>query len=128
MELSTSLIQASASRRRSKAQIEEEKLQSKLKEQEIQEKLAAWDQMEMALEESERKRQRLVEQSESMQQIYDDGLIKKSEAGGYEVVGDPEEQQDLQAKRSKPKRRANIEPLNYDDVSVDLDLQEGELD
>ena len=128
MELSTSLIQASASRRRSKAQIEEEKLESVRKEQEIKEKLAAWDQMEAALEESERKQQHLREQSEAAQQIYDDGLIKKSAAGGYEVVDDPEEQQDLLAKRSKTKRRGNIEPHIYDDVSVDLDLQEGELD
>ena len=80
------------------------------------------------MEKSELKRQLLVEQSESMQQIYDDGLIKKNETGSYEVVGDQAEQQQLQAKRSKPKKRANIEPLNYDDVSVDLDLQESDLD
>ena len=84
--------------------------------------------MEAALEASEQKRQVLKEQSESMQQIYDDGLIKKNEAGGYEVVGDPDEQQQLLAKRSKTKKRGNIQPLNYDDVSVDLDLQEGDLD
>jgi hypothetical protein len=84
--------------------------------------------MEAALEASEQKRQVLKEQSESMQQIYDDGLIKKNEAGGYEVVGDPGEQQQLLAKRSKTKKRGNIQPLNYDDVSVDLDLQEGDLD
>ena len=98
------------------------------KEQEIQEKLAAWDQMEAALEESERKRQVLKRQSESMQQIYEDGLIKKNEAGTYEVVGDPTEREELLELRSKKKRRGNIDPLNYSDVSVDLDLQEGDLD
>jgi hypothetical protein len=84
--------------------------------------------MEAALQQSEQKRQLLQHQSESMAQIYSDGLIKKNETGAYEVVGDAAEQQQLQAKRSKPKKRANIEPLNYDDVSVDLDLQEGDLD
>ena len=68
--------------------------------------------MEAALEKSEQKRQVLKEQSESMQQIYDDGLIKKNEAGCYEVVGDQGEQQQLLAKRSKTKKRGNIQPLN----------------
>ena len=80
------------------------------------------------MQQSEQKRQLLQHQSESMAQIYSDGLIKKNETGAYEVVGDAAEQQQLQAKRSKPKKRGNIPPLNYDDVSVDLDLQEGDLD
>ena len=63
-----------------------------------------------------------------MQQIYDDGLIKKNDTGIYEVVGDETERKVLQAKRSKPKKRGNIEPLNYDNLSVDLDLQEGDVD
>ena len=63
-----------------------------------------------------------------MQQIYDDGLIKKNDTGIYEVVGDETERKVLQAKRSKPKKRGNIEPLNYDNLSVDLDLQEGDID
>ena len=84
--------------------------------------------MEAALEESERKRQNLKEQSESMQQIYDDGLIKKNTAGAYEVVGDPSEREELLQKRSKKKRRENIDPHKYSDGSVDLDQQEGDLD
>ena len=80
------------------------------------------------MEESERKRQNLKEQSESMQQIYDDGLIKKNAAGTYEVVGDPSEREELFEKRSKKKRRGNIDPLNYDDISEDQDQQEGDLD
>ena len=34
-----------------------------------------------------------------MQQIYDDGLIKKNEAGSFEVVNDPAEQEVIKAKR-----------------------------
>ena len=63
-----------------------------------------------------------------MQQIYDDGLIKKNTAGTYEVVNDPSEREELFEKRSKKKRRGNIDPLNYDDISVDQDQQEGDLD
>ena len=63
-----------------------------------------------------------------MRQIYDDGLIKKAEDGGYQIVESAEEREEIKARRSKPKKRGNIEPLNYDDVSVDLDLQEGDLE
>ena len=62
-----------------------------------------------------------------MRQIYDDGLIKKADDGGYQIVESPEEREQIKATRSKPKKRGNIEPMNYDDVSVDLDLQEGDL-
>ena len=47
-------MKATAKRRRSKAQILEEKEAALKKELEMKEKLAAWSQMEAALEESER--------------------------------------------------------------------------
>jgi hypothetical protein len=49
-------MKATASRRRTKAQIEEEKLDAAKKERDIQAKLAHWDEMEQALEESETQR------------------------------------------------------------------------
>ena len=63
-----------------------------------------------------------------MHQIYDDGLIKKNDDGIFEVVHDPAEAQELQEKRSKPKRRGNIpaEQMQLDDV--DPDIQEGDLE
>ena len=70
----------------------------------------------------------LQEQSEAMSQVYQDGLIKKNDQGGYELVQSEQERQYLQEKRSKPKRRGNVDPLHYDDPSVDLDLQEGDLE
>jgi hypothetical protein len=59
-------MKASSSRRRTKAQIEEEKLETARKEQEINDKLAHWDQMEAALEKSERTAEKLRRQSSSM--------------------------------------------------------------
>ena len=59
-------MKASAVRRRTKAQIEEEKANASLKEQEIADKLAAWDRLEMALEESERKKDRMQQQVSSL--------------------------------------------------------------
>ena len=45
------MMKASAKRRRSKAQILEDKASAQKKEAELQEKLAQWDQMEKALKE-----------------------------------------------------------------------------
>ena len=122
------LMKASAARRRTKVQIEEEKLNASLKEQEIQEKLQAWDQLEKALEESEAKQERMKQQVSSIQNLYDDGLIKKMDDGKYVVVESKEEKEQLKEKRSKPKRRGNIEPLNYDEGSIDLGLDQEDLE
>ena len=63
-----------------------------------------------------------------MQNLYDDGLIKKTENGDYAVVESPEEKEQLKEKRSKPKRRGNIEPLSYEEASIDLGLDEQDLE
>ena len=52
-------MKASAARRRTKVEIEEEKLNASVKEQEIAAKLAAWDRLEAELEESEAKMERM---------------------------------------------------------------------
>ena len=54
--ISGHLMKESSKRRRTKAQIEEEKQESIRKETEIREKLAAWSDMERMLEESERQK------------------------------------------------------------------------
>ena len=63
-----------------------------------------------------------------MQNLYDDGLIKKMDDGKYAVVESPEEKEQLKAKRSKPKKRGNIEPMNYDEASIDLGLDQEDLE
>jgi hypothetical protein len=54
-----------------------------------------WDQMEQQVQKSEQKAEKLRRQSESMSQIYMDGLIKKNDAGLFELVQDPSEAQEL---------------------------------
>ena len=61
--ISGHLMKASAKRRRTKAEIAEEKLETARKEAVIQERMAYMERMEQALEESERKRQQLYDQS-----------------------------------------------------------------
>jgi hypothetical protein len=84
--------------------------------------------MEHQVQKSEQKAEKLKRQSESMNQIYMDGLIKKNDAGLFELVNDPSEAQELQEKRSKPKRRGNIpvEQMQLDDI--DLDIQDGDFE
>ena len=48
--------------------------------------------------------------------------------GKYVVVESKEEKEQLKEKRSKPKRRGNIEPLNYDEGSIDLGLDQEDLE
>ena len=59
--ISGHLMKATAKRRRTKAEIAEEKLETARKEAVIQEKMAYMQRMEQALEDSERKRQQLYD-------------------------------------------------------------------
>ena len=45
-----------------------------------------------------------------------------------QIVTDGQEHDYLKAKRSKPKKRGNVEPEQMNLSDVDLDLQEGDID
>jgi acylphosphatase len=129
------LFKASSVRRRSKAQILEDKAAEGTKKQrmekmeaEMKEKLAAWAEMEEALEQSETQRLKSNSQLESFKDIYDAGFIKKGGDGQMQIVIDGNEHEHLKAKRSKPKRRGNVDPHLMNLSDVDLDLQEGDLE
>ena len=53
------MMKPSAKRRRSRAEILEDKAAALKKEQEMKEKLAAWDDLERALEESEKEKEKM---------------------------------------------------------------------
>ena len=55
-------------------------------------------------------------------------MIKKNDDGSYGIVESPEEQAEKKARRSKPKKRGNIDPLNYEASSVDLGLDEEDIE
>lgn len=76
-------MKSSAKRRRSKAEILAEKEAALKKELEIKEKLAAWSQLEAALEESERKRQKQDVFIAETQKMFDDGVLKQTPDGKY---------------------------------------------
>jgi len=81
--ISAHLMKASAVRRRSKAQILEDKEKALAREQEIKDKLAAWDHLTAALQESEMKRQKLEQDHIHVQNMFDEGLIKVGDDGSY---------------------------------------------
>ena len=72
-------MKASAKRRRSKAQIIQDKIDAERKEAELQEKLAQWDQMEKALNEAKEQNAILQEQTQDVQQMFENGLLKKND-------------------------------------------------
>jgi len=47
--------------------------------------LAAWDDIERALEESEREKEKMRSKYSKFKQIFDDGLVKQNIHGNYEI-------------------------------------------
>jgi hypothetical protein len=70
----------------------------------------------------------IMSQRDRFKKVYEEGHVKEGDDGQMMMVGDQVEQERLKTKRSKPKRRANIEPesMNLDDV--DIDKEEGDLE
>ena len=74
-------MKASATRRRSKAQILEDKAAALAKEKDIAEKLDAWDFLERQLVESEEKEKQMRAKVKKIEHLYDNGLLKKDSSG-----------------------------------------------
>ena len=56
-----------------------DKIDAERKEAELQEKLAQWDQMEKALNEAKEQNAILQEQTQDVQQMFENGLLKKND-------------------------------------------------
>lgn len=90
------------------------------KEAELQEKLAAWDQLEAALEESEKRQEKMKAKYDKFKQVFDDGLVKKNNQGLYEAVEDPNERALIKEEVIKKKRRKTMTAAEADITSVHL--------
>jgi hypothetical protein len=101
-------MKASTKRRRSKAQILHDKQAALQKEQEIKEKLAAWDDLEKALEESEKEKEKMKNKYGRFKEIFENGLVKQNDHGIYEVVNDPAEREYIKQEKSKKKMRKTM--------------------
>ena len=96
--ISNHLLKASAKRRRSKAQIKEEKAQEERKQKEIAKKLATYDAMEQKIMEQDT----LIEEKDQYRllcaSLYDEGVIKQSEDVSIIPVEDPLEREGIRTK------------------------------
>ena len=92
-------MKSSAKRRRSKAQIKEERKQEELRKEEIQAKLLAWDDLEAALRKETARNKELEEVNSYVGQMVEDGIIKQTANKVFEAVVDPNEREYIQSKR-----------------------------
>ena len=122
------MMKPSAKRRRSRAQILEDKEAALKKDQEIKEKLAAWDDLERALEESEKEREKMKTKYGKYKQLFDDGLVKKTIQGTYEVVQDPNEREHIKQEKITKKRRKTMTPADAEHSNNALDANQNQQD
>ena len=91
-------MKASTQRRRSKAQIKEEKKTEERKQKEIAKKLAEYDEMERKIKEVDQ----LFDEKENYRKLcsslYDDGVIKQDNEGNMVPVEDPLERESIKSK------------------------------
>ena len=92
-------MKPSAKRRRSKAQIKEERKQEEKRKAEIQAKLLAWDDIEAELETKIEENKLLKRVQSQVQGMWEEGQIKEVRSGVFEAVIDPVEREQIQSKR-----------------------------
>ena len=99
----------------------EDKQKALAREQEIQDKLQAWDQLTAALHDSEMKRQKLEQDHQHVQVMFDDGLIKVGDDGSYQAVRDESEQSQIKAEVQETKRKKAMTAEQASRLSAQLD-------
>ena len=83
----------------------EDKQDALRKEQQLNEKLAQWRQMEEALQQLESEKQQLVAQTHQVKTMFEDGVIKQDPNGNYVPVLDPSEKEQIRQTISLSKQR-----------------------
>ena len=98
-------MKASAVRRKTKAQKQQEMLEEERKQQEIAEKLAEYDQFKV---DSAKKQQAIIDEKENYRQLcsqlIDEGIIKQIDDGQFVSVDDPNERQSIQTESKRKKQ------------------------
>ena len=125
-------MKASAQRRRSKAQIKEEKKAEERKQKEIAQKLSEYEEMKQKLEQAED----LWKEKENYRQLcdslYENGVIKQDVDGSIVAVEDVQEREQI---RSKTKQRPQVQAdgavqgsMHMSEFDASILNQEGEED
>ena len=91
-------MKATANRRKSKLQLKEEKLQAEAQAAEVQAKLANYAQLEAANNDMQEKLGMAAVLHNSVQKMFDEGLLAQDPDGNYRVVDDPGERAQICSK------------------------------
>ena len=125
-------MKPSAKRRRSKAQIKEEKKQEEKRKNETQAKMLSWNDLETELDKYVEKNKMLENVHLQVSQMYEDGQIKQRVDGSFEAVVDPVEREQIRSKMkpnpqqqhaqmSQQESMSNIRQSEVDEI-LDVDL------
>ena len=90
--------------------------------------MAAWDDIERALEESEREKEKMRSKYSKFKQIFDDGLVKQNIHGNYEIVQDPNEREHIKQEKITKRRRKTMTAADAELAGVTLDNLQGQPD
>ena len=123
---SSHLMKVGTKRRRSKLEIKEQMEGEERERQDIQDKLAAWDDVERELEEKTQQVELAQLQFAEVTKLFESGLLKRGAHGAYEVVQDPRERAQIKQEiSSKSKLRLPTKVAESQDRSA---LDEGGLE
>ena len=77
--MASNMMKATAKRRRSKAQVLEDKLKAQNREEEMLKKLAEIEQMQQAIAQMQAEREQLVAQTHQVKDMFENGVIKQDD-------------------------------------------------
>ena len=107
-------MKASAKRRRSKAQILEEKMREQNKEAEYRQRMAQMEQMQHQWNEMVSNLNHANQIQAEVEELFDNGLIKKAASGKYVVVENARERENIRQQSEAKKKEARRHAQNFD--------------
>ena len=116
--------QASAKRRRSKAQIEEEKQTESKQKVELQQQLAQMAAMQNEIHNLQQQIGAAESMRNEVQQMFNDGVIKQNLEGKFEAVLDASESEQIKSQLAEQSKRRPIGEADIDRINADLDKME----
>jgi len=96
-------MKATAKRRRSKAQIKDDKEREKKQKDEIQSKLLAWNDLEQELEKANSRLAWADSINNGINSMMDAGVLEQQNDGSFVAVGDPGRQEQIKSNRKSQK-------------------------
>ena len=113
-------MKASAQRRRSKAEVLEDKAGTMRKERELQEKLQQIQQMEQQMQAMRDENQKLQSGVQQVEAMFDEGLIKHADDGSFVAVENPAEREHIKKQITMSKRKQTMSAAEAQQIQQNL--------